>query len=98
MCSAPGSRSAIPSEMPATWPIESLKAQAIAARSFVLFRKEARANLNAEYDVESDVMDQVFKTPLGDDPQAIELPIPCLILQSARQPIHAVLTLNSSGS
>ena len=60
-------RGVLPSEMPAAWPLEALKAQAIAARSFVLFRKASRANLSAPYDVESDVMDQVFKNPLKDE-------------------------------
>lgn len=61
-------RGVLPSEMPASWPLEALKAQAIAARTFVLFRKRARAKVNALYDVESDVMDQVYKNPLGEEP------------------------------
>lgn len=61
-------RGVLPSEMPASWPLEALKAQAIAARTFALFRKQARAKVNATYDVESDVMDQVYKNPFGDEP------------------------------
>ncbi|MES2964283.1 MAG: SpoIID/LytB domain-containing protein [Bdellovibrionota bacterium] len=61
-------RGVLPSEMPASWPLEALKAQAIAARTFALFRKQARAKVNATYDVESDVMDQVYRNPLGDEP------------------------------
>jgi stage II sporulation protein D len=61
-------RGVLPSEMPASWPLEALKAQAIAARTFALFRKKAREKVNATYDVESDVMDQVYKNPLGVEP------------------------------
>lgn len=34
-------RGVVPSEMPADWPLESLKAQAIAARSYAVYRKES---------------------------------------------------------
>lgn len=50
----------LPSEMPASWPFESLKAQAIASRSYVLYQKKGNKRLH--FDVESDVMDQVFTT------------------------------------
>lgn len=49
----------LPSEMPATWPIEALKAQAVAARSFVL--RTAFERRNRYFDVDSTVMDQVYK-------------------------------------
>jgi len=45
-------------EMPARWPQEALKAQAIAARSYVLFMKKEK--IKNAYDVESSVLDQVF--------------------------------------
>lgn len=48
----------LPAEMPASWPIESLKAQSIAARSYVLH--QLRAKRFQFFDVEGDVMDQVF--------------------------------------
>ncbi|MBZ0185300.1 MAG: SpoIID/LytB domain-containing protein, partial [Candidatus Obscuribacterales bacterium] len=51
--------SVLPSEMPAGWPLEALKAQAIAARSYVM------ANLgkyeSEGYDVRATVSDQVYK-------------------------------------
>lgn len=53
----------LPSEMPASWPLESLKAQAVAARTFALWRKSQRKNPALTFDVESDVMDQVFRQP-----------------------------------
>lgn len=49
----------LPSEMPAAWPLEALKAQAVAARSFVL--RTAYERRNRYYDVDSTVMDQVYK-------------------------------------
>ncbi len=58
-------RGVLPAEMPSSWPIEALKAQAIAARTFALFRK---AHQNHEgYDLDSDVMDQMFVNPLKPD-------------------------------
>jgi stage II sporulation protein D len=49
----------LPSEMPAAWPLESLKAQAVAARSFVL--RKAYERRNQAYDVDSTIIDQVYK-------------------------------------
>jgi stage II sporulation protein D len=49
----------IPSEMPASWPMEALKAQAIAARSFALRSRQDRKSQH--FDVDSTVMDQVYK-------------------------------------
>lgn len=55
----------IASEMPLTWPIETLKAQAIAARSYTLaVIKERR---NEPYHLESSVLDQVFKHVVQND-------------------------------
>jgi stage II sporulation protein D len=49
----------LPSEMPLSWPIEALKAQAVAARSFVL--RTAYERRNKHFDVDSTIMDQVYK-------------------------------------
>src|SRR5262249_2623619 len=46
-------------EMPASWPMESLKAQAIAARSFFLALKRNAKHKN--FDVDSSQFDQVFR-------------------------------------
>jgi stage II sporulation protein D len=48
----------LPSEMPETWPIEALKAQAIASRSYV--EAQMQNSLKNDWDVESTIMDQVF--------------------------------------
>lgn len=52
-------------EMPAQWPMESLKAQAIAARSYALSVMQSRVRQN--FHVENTVMDQVYK--IGFKPQ-----------------------------
>ena len=45
-------------EMPANFEIEALKAQALAARSYVL--KKMEQNVNEEYDILDTVMNQVY--------------------------------------
>ncbi len=49
----------LPAEMPASWPLEALKAQAVAARSFVLATSLERRSRH--YDVDSTIVDQVYK-------------------------------------
>ena len=49
----------LPSEMPAAWHIEALKAQAVAARSFVM--RTAFERRSRHYDVDSTIFDQVYK-------------------------------------
>jgi stage II sporulation protein D len=53
--------------MPSGWPLEALKAQAIAARTYALFKMHAREETSAAFDVETSVMDQVFLMPTRDD-------------------------------
>ena len=48
----------VSSEVPSSWPIEALKAQAIAARTFALWKKYERIDL--PYHMESTVLDQVY--------------------------------------
>lgn len=45
-------------EMPLSWPLEALKAQAVVARSYVLYQMVKRQNIY--FDVDADQMDQVF--------------------------------------
>jgi stage II sporulation protein D len=51
-------RGVLPAEMPASWPMEALKAQAIAARTFALYRKAHQTHDG--FDLDSDVSDQMF--------------------------------------
>ncbi len=48
----------LPSEMPASWPLEALKAQAVASRSYALFLMKERRDQT--FQLESTVLDQVF--------------------------------------
>jgi stage II sporulation protein D len=48
----------VSSEVPSSWPMEALKAQAIAARTFALWKKYQRIDL--PYHMESSVLDQVY--------------------------------------
>lgn len=49
----------LPSEMPVSWPLNALKAQAVAARSFVM--RSAFERRERHFDVESTIFDQVYK-------------------------------------
>lgn len=58
----------VPSEMPHTWPLEALKAQAVAARSYAL------ANLvkGKPFDLYADVRSQVYSGVSGEKPRATQ--------------------------
>lgn len=49
----------VPHEMPASWPREALKAQAVASRSYALWKAKQRRT--KEYHLKSNILDQVFK-------------------------------------
>lgn len=51
----------VPHEMPASWPLESLKAQAVASRSYAYWKM--RRQKHKLYDLKPSVMDQVFELP-----------------------------------
>lgn len=53
-------RSVVPSEMPASWHIDALKAQAVAARSYAINTQKQRKWGTAPYDLVSDTRDQVY--------------------------------------
>jgi stage II sporulation protein D len=59
-------RGVVSSEMPSDWPLEAIKAQAVAARSYALAHRRG-----ASFDVYNDTRDQVYggilaETPVGD--------------------------------
>ncbi len=63
-------RSVVAAEMPKAWPVEALKAQAVAARTYALFRRQ---EMNDNYfDVETNVMDQVYGGVANEDPRTDE--------------------------
>ncbi len=49
----------LPSEMSAEWPLESLKSQAVASRTFAIFRM--MENAKDKFDLTKDVLNQVYK-------------------------------------
>lgn len=53
----------VASEISREWPIEAIKAQAVAARAYALYQKNARSKewSQAYYDLESTVLDQVYE-------------------------------------
>ncbi len=58
-------RGVVPAEMPSTWPVEALKAQAIAARSYAARRLRPGESY---YDVPDDSSSQVYLGVLGEKP------------------------------
>ena len=54
-------------EISAKWPLESIKAQAVAARTYALQKQRQRANARL-YDLEITVADQVYEPKEGSDP------------------------------
>ncbi|MDY0163226.1 SpoIID/LytB domain-containing protein [Desulfobotulus sp.] len=57
-------RGVVPAEMPPSWPMEALKAQAVAARTYALHHMRNRAY--AAYDVKADTRSQMFITERED--------------------------------
>lgn len=62
----------LPAEMPASWPLEALKAQAVAARSFVI--RKAHENRDKYFDVDPTVTDQVYRffSEIHEHPEWVE--------------------------
>ncbi|MEM7494963.1 MAG: SpoIID/LytB domain-containing protein [Myxococcota bacterium] len=56
------------SEMPGGWPLEALKAQAVAVRTYALWQRQRRAG--QRYHVRSDVLDQVYRGRVDADAPA----------------------------
>jgi len=48
----------LPREIPASWPMQALQAQAVASRTYALYRMEQAESLS--YDVSADVLSQVY--------------------------------------
>ena len=58
-------RGVVPGEMPVSWPLEALKAQAVAARTYTLKNLERRKVLG--YDLKASVEDQMYKGLKAED-------------------------------
>jgi SpoIID/LytB domain protein len=62
----------LPSEMPKSWPLEAIKAQAVASRTYVFKKMKERKALH--FDVENSVFDQVFKWNASEgDPKILQV-------------------------
>ncbi len=62
-------RSVVPSEMPASWHLDALKAQAVAARTYAINTQRQQKWGEAPYDLVSDTRDQVYSGFYRFDPK-----------------------------
>ncbi|MFM7202416.1 MAG: SpoIID/LytB domain-containing protein [Myxococcota bacterium] len=60
----------VPGEMPVSWPLEALKAQAVVARTYAWM--QVLRNENQTYDVSSDTRDQVYIGGKAEDPRVTQ--------------------------
>ena len=79
----------VSSELPSSWPLEALKAQAIAARTYAVWQKYRRLDL--PYHMESSVLDQVYHGAERERPLARRAIVETygLVLTSHRRPVQA---------
>jgi stage II sporulation protein D len=93
--------SVVPAESAASWPLETLKAQAVAARTYAFNRRQARTKWL--YDVTDDTWDQVYAGLDREDERSSravrESAGVLLVYESATglQPIQTYYTANSGG-
>lgn len=59
----------IAAEMSVDWPVEALKAQAVASRTYAVYQRDVRSSKwsNSIYDLESSVLDQVYDGSVKED-------------------------------
>lgn len=90
-------RSVVPSESYAKWPLETLKAQAVAARTYAYYQKLHRENL--DYDLVDDEGDQAYKGMDRENPKSSRAVEECAgeILTVQTRPILAMFSANSGG-
>jgi stage II sporulation protein D len=90
-------RSVVPSESYATWPLETLKAQAVAARTYAYYQKLHRENL--DYDLVDDEGDQAYKGMERENARSSKAVEDCAgeILTVQGRPILAMFSANSGG-
>lgn len=77
----------VSSEMPTSWPVETLKAQAVTARSYLLSTKKERKRLH--FDVDADVFDQVYRHTNAESQASL-----VNVRKAVRATAGEVLTLN----
>ncbi len=89
--------SVVPAEMPASFPTEALKAQAVAARSYLIAQLGSYANLG--FDVLDNQSDQVYQGYDGENP-ATSMVVDAtngMVLASHGQPVAAFFHSSSGG-
>ncbi|MDA0713433.1 MAG: SpoIID/LytB domain-containing protein, partial [bacterium] len=87
----------VASEVPQSWPDETLKAQAIAARTYAVWQTSRREGKN--YDVKSSVMDQVYKGVKNEHSKAVKAvnDTKGQILSYNKKPVQAYFHSNCGG-
>lgn len=89
----------VPREMPPSWPPEALKAQAVAARTYLLFIRDSGKYASQGYDVRATQDDQVYGGLDGEDPRtnrAVDETLGEVICYQGR-PIQAFFHSSSGG-
>lgn len=93
----------LPQEMPASWPLSALKAQAVTSRTYALWKRGYYKN--KRYDLRSTVLDQVFKSkrPSLDRYQkrvnrAVDETVGLVLVNSGRQIIKAYFHADCGGA
>ncbi len=61
--------SVVPNEMPASWPLEALKTQAVASRSYVLYHKQRASYAASGFDILSTQQSQAYQGIGRENPQ-----------------------------
>lgn len=89
--------SVVPSEMPASWPQEALKAQSIVARSYVI--KNLRRHQNEGYDLCASVHCIVYSGAISENPRTTKAVVETKnqVVTHQGQIIDAVFSSNSGG-
>ncbi|RJR18805.1 MAG: SpoIID/LytB domain-containing protein [Desulfobacteraceae bacterium] len=89
--------SVVPSESYASWPLETLKAQAVAARTYAYYQKLHRENM--DYDLVDDEGDQAYKGMEREQARSSQAVMESTgeILMHQARPILAMFSANSGG-
>lgn len=84
-------------EMSPSWPIEALKAQAVAARTYAIH--QMIANPHRDYDLDSTVLDQVYDGASSETPRSTQAVMATegMVLTFGSQPLKAYFHANCGG-
>jgi stage II sporulation protein D len=84
-------------EMVPSWPVEALKAQGVAARTYAVY--QALQNRGKDYDLDSSVLDQVYDGAASETPRSTRVVEATKgeVLSFANQPLKAYFHANCGG-